>query len=184
MHRRDSIRSVRIALLAAGALVWALTPGAWAANGAGSLYVAGATSNPTHWDIPIGVPTVAEIRGVSTSEVGNPLPATIPVIVKSSDFNNITVTGTRIGLTNDYTFTFTPPATANGDKFDACNTGIVAYQTSGNNSNNDLIDDGLLNGSSSAAAGFRYTNANNEPLPCEFVGVEPAPWTGFKSLYR
>jgi len=183
MNHSHSIRPARMAFLAA-VLVCALTPGAWAAIAAGSLYVAGATHNPTHWDIPIGVPTTAEIRGVSTSEVGDPLPATISVIVKSSHFGNTIVTATRIGATSDYTFSFTPPAIANGDAFDACATGIVAYQTNGNNSNNDLIDDGLQNGSSNSAAGFRYTNAANEPLPCGVVGVEETPWTGFKSLYR
>jgi hypothetical protein len=183
MNSRSSIRSVRIALLAAGALVWALTPGAWAA-GAGSLFVAGATGNPTHFDIQIGVPTNAEIRGVPTSEAGDPLPATIDVIVKSSQFGNTTVTGTRIGLTNNYSFTYTPPAIANGDEFDACATTIVAYITNGNNSNNDLIDDGLQNGSSNASAGFRFVDANGDPIDCEVLGVEPTPWAGFKSLYR
>jgi len=176
--------SLRIVFLAAAALACALTPGAWAAIANGSLYVAGATHNPTHWDIPIGVPTAAVIVGVSTSEVGDPLPATITVIVKSSNFGNVSVTGTRIGVTSDYSFSFTPPTIANGDPIDACSTGIVAYQDEGNNSNNDLIDDGLQNGSVNAAAGFRYTNAANEPLPCLIVGVEPTPWTGFKSLYR
>jgi hypothetical protein len=182
-NRRDSIRPVCTALLATGALTLALTSGAWA-NGAGSLYVAGATNTPTHWNIQIGVTTNAEIRGVLTSEVGSPLPATINVIVKSSDFGNTTVTGTRIGMTSDYSFSYTPPAIANGDDFDACNTSIVAYQSNGNNSNNDLIDDGLQNGSSSAAAGFRFTDASGNPLPCQLVGVEPTPWSGFKSLYR
>jgi hypothetical protein len=183
MNSRYSLRSVRIALLAAGALVWASTSGAWAA-GAGSLYVAGATSTPTHWNIEIGVPTVAEIQGVPTSEAGDPLPATIDVFVKSSLFGNTTVTGTRIGMTSDYSFTYTPPAIANGDGFDACSTVIVAYITSGNNSNNDLIDDGLQNGSTDASAGFRFVDANGDPIPCQSVGVESTPWTGFKSLYR
>jgi hypothetical protein len=169
-----------IALIAALAIV----PAAYAGIASGSLYVAGATSNPTHWDIPIGVATTAEIRGVTTAEVGDPLPATINVIVKSSHFGNTTVTGFRIGATSDYSFSYTPPAIFSGGAFDACDTGIVAYQSNGNNSNNDLIDDGLKNGSSNSAAGFRYTNAANTPIPCESVGVEPAPWSSFKQLYR
>jgi hypothetical protein len=183
MKSRYSMRSVRIALLAAGALVWASSTGAWAA-GAGSLFVAGATSTPTHWNIQIGVPTVAEIQGVPTSEAGDPLPATIDVIIKSSDFGNVTVIGTRIGMTSNYSFTYTPPAIANGDEFDACNTTIVAYITNGNNSNNDLIDDGLQNGSTNASAGFRFVDANGDPIECVVLGVESTPWTGFKSLYR
>jgi len=152
-----------------------------AANGPGALYVAGASNTPTHWNIPIGVATNAEIRGVG-SEVGSPLPATITVIVKSSQFGNTFLVGTRIGLTNDYSFSYTPPAVANGDDFNACNTTIVAYVTTSQNSSNDLIDDGLANGSSSSAAGFRFLDGAGVPIECT-VGVAPSTWGNVKKLF-
>jgi hypothetical protein len=177
----------RSRLPGAGAAIAVLlsAPLAWGAIGAGSLYVASSPSqNPTHWDIPIGVPVVAEIRGVLASEVGGSFPPTITVIVKSSDFGNTFLTATRIGMTADYTFTYTAPAVANGDPFDACNTTIVAYVENGQNSNNDLIDDGQQNGSSNAACGFRFLNAAGQTIPCGPVGVEPRPWSSVKALYR
>jgi hypothetical protein len=162
-----------------------VAPVAWAAtNGAGSLFVSGAGGNPTHWDIPIGVQTTAEIRGVDPAEVGGSLPATLTVWVKSSQFGNTMLTATRIGLTADYTFTYTPPAVANGDLFDACGTTIVAYYELGLNSNNDLRDDGLQNGSANAASGFRFVDSNGDPIECEEVGVEAAPWSQVKTHYR
>jgi hypothetical protein len=157
---------------------------AWAAQGAGSLYVAGASGNPTHWDIPIGVPTVAEIRGVLASEVGGTLTPTITVIVKSSHFGNTVLVGTRIGLTSDYSFSYTPPAVAAGDDFDACATTIVAYHENGQNTNNDLIDDGLQNGSSNSAAGFRFVDGAGDPIDCIDVGVDASTWSTVKSRYR
>ena len=60
----------------------------------------------------LGSTVAAEIRGVSTSEVGSPLPATITVIVKSSQWGNTALTATRIGTTNNYAFTYTPPTRA------------------------------------------------------------------------
>lgn len=172
-------------IAAAGiAATCAFVPGSWAANGAGSLYVAGASGNPTHFDIPIGVATKAEIQGVLASEVGGALPATLTVYVKSSHFGNTVVTATRIGVSSDYTFSFTPPALANGDDFDACATTIVAYHAPGQNSNNDLIDDGIQNGSSGAAAGFRFVDGAGVAIPCVSVGVEAVLWSQVKAAYR
>jgi hypothetical protein len=177
-HNINRIRSTCALVLAV-----AFASSAMAANGPGSLFVAGASSTPTHWNIPIGVETCAEIRGVGT-EVGDPLPPTITVIVKSSEFGNTTLVGTRIGVTNDYSFCWTPPATANGDLFDACGTTVVAYVSNGQNTSNDIIDDGVQNASSNAAAGFRFVDGNGDPIECIVLGVDEAPWSGVKTLYR
>jgi len=171
-------------LLAAAAVLGLATSPAWSAIGAGSLYVAGAATTPTHFDIPIGVPTNCEIRGVLASEVGGSLPATLTVYVKSSAIGNTAVTATRIGVTSNYTFSYTPPALANGDDFDACDTTVVAYFEVGQNCNNDLIDDGLQNGSSGAAAGLRFVDALGVPIDCVSLGVESTVWSRVKSLYK
>lgn len=165
------------AALVASVLILSVGARAWASIGAASLVVAGATHTPTHWNIPVGVPTTAELRGVATSEVGDPLPPTITAYIKSSHLGNTVVTATRIGSTSDYTFTWTPPDTA-------CSTTIVAYGSLGRNANNDVLDDGLQNGSQSAACGFRFVDAQGGEIQCDVVGVGPAPWGSVKGLYR
>lgn len=170
--------------IALTATLLSIAPAAQAANGAGSLIVDGASSTPTHWNIQIGVPTTARICGVTTAEAGDPLPATIPVIIKSTTFGNTTVTGTQIGTSDCYEFTYTPPAVANGDDFDACATVIVAYIVNGLNSNNDIIDDGIANGSGTSAAGFRFVDANGDPIDCIELGVQSLPWSGVKRLFE
>jgi len=167
------------------ALVWSLVvicsaAIAHAEHGTGSLFVAGATHTPTHWNIPFAS-TTAEIRGVSTSEVGNPLPPTIVVFVKSSSAGNVQITAVRIGLTNDYTFTYTPTNPGPGGML--CGTTAVAYARPGLNTNNDLLDDGQQNGSSKATCGFRFVDAVGRPLEC-IVGVESLPWGLVKTRYR
>ena len=165
-----------------GALALVIAAGASTASradiGAGSLYVAGATNTPTHWNIVPGVTITAEIQGVSTSEVGDPLPATIDVWVKSSHFGNTQLTATRIGLSSDYSFTYTPPTQSEG----ACGTTIVVYQDLGNKANNDLLDDGLQNGSASAASGFRFVTGSGESVDCP-LAVQPSRWGSVKHLY-
>jgi hypothetical protein len=164
-------------LLAAGAAV--------ADNGAGSLIVSGATCTPTHWNIPIGVPTTAQICGVTTGEAGSPLPATITVWVKSTQWGNTMLTATLVdAVAGCYEFTYTPPAVANGDDFDACGTTIVAYVDLGMNANNDICDDGLDNGSGTSASGFRFVDAAGDPLECVTVGVDEVPWGQVKHLYE
>ena len=143
--------------------------------GTGSLLVAGATNTPTHWNVTFGSPIMAEIHGVSPSDVGNPLPPTIVVFVKSSAFGNVQLTAARIGVTNDYAFTYTPT--------NPCGTTVVAYTRLGLNTNNDLLDDGEQNGSRKAAAGFRFVDANGELLDCP-LGVEPSSWGLIKARYR
>src|SRR5262245_28649199 len=140
---------------------------AWAVQGAGSLYVPSSTSQtPTHWNIPNVGTTVAEIHGVLPSEIGGSCGPTLDVFVKSSTFGNTMVTATQIGSSCDYTFSYTPPSVANGDPLDACATTIVAYFSPGLNSNNDLIDDGMQNGSTDSASGFRFLDADGNPISC------------------
>jgi hypothetical protein len=151
-----------------------------AEHGTGSLFVAGATNTPTKWNIPSSSSTTAEIRGVSTSEVGNPLPPTIDVFVKSSDFGNVAVIAVRIGTTADYTFTYTP---ASPGGMPMCGTTVVAYARLGLNTNNDLLDDGQQNGSRKASAGFRFVDASGRPEDCP-LGVEASLWGLVKARYR
>ena len=159
-------------------LAWgALASPAGATIGDASLFVAGANSTPTHWDIPIGVPTTVELRGVSTADVGGPLPAALTVWVKSSDFGNTMLTAMRIGVSSDYTFDYMPPAFA-------CGTTVVAYLTLGYEANNDLADDGIANGSGTAASGLRFIDGNGMPIDCEPVSLGPETWGRLKALYR
>ena len=157
---------------------------AWSVTGDASLFVPGATNTPTHFNVQIGVPVVVEIHGVPTQEVGDPLPATLDVWVKSSLFGNTQLVATRIDDTNNYTFTYTPPAIANGDDFNACGTTTVAYKVIGRIANNDYCDDGLRNGTADAGSGLRFVDANGNPLTCQTVGVESTPWGKVKSHYR
>lgn len=166
------------------AAVLGLATAAMAVTGDGSLYVAGATTTPTHWNVQIGVPVVVEIRNIPAQELGGSYPPTIVVWVKSSYFGNTQLVATRIGLTSDYTFTYTPPAKAIGDSFDACGTTIVAYQTLGRNANNDYCDDGMANGSWDAASGLRFVDTNGMPLECMPVPTDPSTWTNVKGLFR
>ena len=162
------------------ALAWALlvTCSAAIANaeiGTGSLFVAGATHTPTHWNVQFGSPIMAEIHGVSSSDVGSPLPPTIVVFVKSSALGNFQLTAARIGATNDYAFTYTPT--------NPCGTTVVAYTRLGLNTNNDMLDDGQQNGSRKAAAGFRFVDANGDLPDCP-LSVEPSSWGLIKVRYR
>lgn len=178
--------SVRPKCLALGlyvvlALGWT-APG-WAINGQGSLIVFGAEHTPTHWDIGIGVPVGAEIHGVDPGEVGGSLPATLTIWVKSTFFGNTMLIANRIGLTNDYAFTYTAPAIAHGDNFDACSTTIVSYYEFGLNANNDYADDGTKNGSGISASGLRYVD-DAVPLECEPVSLDASTWSGVKALFH
>ena len=180
MNRQRS-RTSRVRT-AGEALGWALVVTCCAAIanaeiGTGSLFVAGAANTPTHWNVPFGQ-IMAEIRGVSTSDVGDPLPPTIVVFVKSSAFGNVELKAFRISATNDYVFTYWPMSLETG-----CGTTVVAYTRLGLNANNDLLDDGEQNGSRKAAAGFRFVDANGELLDCP-LGVEPSSWGLIKARYR
>jgi hypothetical protein len=159
------------------ACVGLLTSPALADNGQASLFVAGASHTPTHWNIPILTPITAELRGVSTMEVGDPLPATLTVWVKSTYFGNTMLTATRIDDTSDYTFDYTAPE-------EACFTSIVSYYDIGLNANNDLADDGIRNGSGISASGFRYVDDMGLLIDCEPVGTEARSWGTIKGMYR
>ena len=166
------------------AAVLGLATAAMAVTGDGSLVVPGATYTPTHFNVQIGVPVVVEIRNIPVHELGGSYPATLDVWVKSSYFGNTLLVATRIGLTSDYTFTYTPPAKANGDAFDACGTTIVAYKTIGRNANNDYCDDGMINGTWDAASGLRFVDAFGVPLECMPVPTDPSTWGTVKGLFR
>lgn len=167
----------RVAAICLVVLAWIVVASPSGATiGDASLFVAGANSTPTHFDIPIDVVTTAELRGVSTAEAGSPLPSTLLVWVKSSVLGNTMLTATRIGTTSDYTFDYTPPPLA-------CGTTIVAYIEIGLEANNDLADDGLPNGSGTAAAGFRFTDSTGMPIECP-VSVSADTWGKVKALYR
>jgi len=183
MHSQKKI--VRLLGCAVAAATMLAGTAAFAVNGAGSLIVPGATCTPTHWNVPIGVPATAQICGVTTAEAGSPLPATITVWVKSSQWGNTQLTATLVdAVAGCYEFTYTPPAVANGDDFDACGTTIVSYVNVGMNANNDICDDGLDNGSGASASGFRFLDDSGAPIDCVSVGVEQAPWSQVKRLYQ
>jgi len=165
--------------IGASAMVLALLAPApsWGAIGAASLEVMGASSTPTHWDVPLGVETMAILWGVSVREVGNPLPPTIPVWIKSSDGENTMVVADRIADTNDYRFSYLPPG-------DACGSTIVAYTTNALSANNDLADDGVRNGSGRSASGIRFVDTQGEPLLCVITARTASSWGRVKSAYR
>src|SRR5262249_23228517 len=135
------------------------------------------TTTPTHWNIQVGVTTKVEIHGVLASEVGGSLPATLTVYVKSSVFGNTVLTATQLGASGDYTFDYTAPS-------NACGTTIVSYFELGQNTNNDLCDDGLKNGSANAASGLRFLNAQGNPISCEPLGTESTTWGHLKTMYQ
>ena len=167
--RRTDALFLSIALLS-------LAPTAQATIGAASLYVAGVTTTPTHFNIPTQTPITVSLCGVTEAEVGGPLPATLPVFVKSSDFGNAAVTADRVGDSDCYEFSYTAP-------IHACNTTIVAYISGGHHANNDLADDGLANGSGSSASGLRFLDGDGEPIGCS-VPTERSSWGVVKQLYR
>jgi len=169
------MRSRIVALCAVLTLIAGAGP-AGAAIGYASLYVDGADSTPTHFDIPVNVVATVELRGVSMDDVSGPLPETLTVWVKSSVNGNTMLTATRIGTSSDYTFDYMPPS-------DACNTTVVAYVSLGREANNDLADDGLPNGSGTAAAGLRFLDSNGVVIDCP-VSVEGGSWGTVKALYR
>ena len=170
------MRSRSAQLVCALAIVALTSSTGWATIGAGVLDVAGANSTPTHFDIPTGAVTTATICGVATGEVGDPLPATITVWVKSSNLGNTELTANLIADTDCYEFSYTPPT-------GACNTTIVAYQDLGLEANNDMADDGVVNGSGTAASGLRFVDEFGNPIECT-VPIDDVSWGMIKSLYR
>src|SRR5262245_29586988 len=142
------------------------TPGAPGAtpqcDGAASLPV----FNNQHYALAAGASIISKIVGATdltgseTCTGGSP---GVDVIIKSS-FGNQTVCGALSdcpGANCTITFSYTAP---NGPDVCACMTSIVAYEASGNNSNNDIIDNGAKDGSASGPAGFAYLDANGQPI--------------------
>src|SRR5207248_791164 len=130
------------------------TPSASGCTGATSLPV----FNPTHYEVQIGTTITGKIIGATDltgAETCSSGGSGVDVIVKSSNFGNTTLCGTLSGCPGPAcTITYTYNAPLNG-----CETGVVAYKINGNNSNNDIIDDGIKNGSACAAAGYAYVDA-------------------------
>lgn len=158
------------------ALVCCMSGAAFATIGNATLAVAGANTTPTHFDIPLEVATTATLCGVSTSEVGDPLPTTITVWVKSSELGNTMLTATRIGVTDCYEFSYTPP-------FWACGTTIVAYQRLGLDANNDVAMDGSLDGVWTGASGLRFVDEFGYPIEC-IIPIRERSWGAVKQLFR
>src|SRR5262249_9706227 len=128
---------------------------------------AGATAlpvfNPTHYAVQIGTTITSKIigatdlTGTETCSAGG---SGVDVIVKSTPLGNTTLCGSLSGCPGaGCTITFTYTAPDNG-----CQTEIVAYLTNGNNTNNDIIDDGILNGSGTAAGGLAFVDGSGNPI--------------------
>ena len=136
--------------------------------------------------LQIAVPHIMYIVGASPAEVGDPAPATIPVWVKNPDLGNTMYTATRTELWG-YAFTYTPPAISAGDAFDACGTAIVSY---GNGPEGGYVAQAICWGPgwtcdiSPAPAFLWFVNASWTGIPCLPTGVEDAPWSSIKKLYR
>lgn len=166
---------------AAGAAALALAPGASAAAGTpGSLcanpFVCPGTTalvrhNSTHYKLPVGTGGVFAIVGATDVS-----PGPVDVIVKSSTLGNTTVPGVAApDPLHGITITFAYTAPANG-----CDTSVVAYVAPGNVTNNDVVDDGLLNGSGTSVGGFAFTNASGTVIACSAT-APPVPLTGTAS---
>jgi hypothetical protein len=120
--------------------------------------------NNTHYGLKIGHTVTCTIDGAADVS-GN---STVTIYIKHGSAGNETVTGSvsGTGAGTTVTFTYTAPADL------GCNTAIVAYSAPGNGATNDIIDDGVKNGSAAAAAGFGYLDANGLPITC---GGTPPP---------
>src|SRR5262245_9402640 len=127
--------------------------------------VSGCVGNtPTHYNVLVpGGCVSARIDGATDLGTATTAPNTINIIIKSSALGNTIVVGTKNTGNGapqpSYEFTYCPPS-------NLCNTTIVAYDTNGNNSNNDYLDDGVKNGSSGAAAGFRAVDSSGQSIQC------------------
>jgi len=95
-------------------------------------------------------------------------------------------TATRTGVW-EYEFTYTPPAISAGDVFDACGTSIVSY---GNGPEGGYVARAICWGPGwtcdayPAPAILWFVNASGTGAPCPPTGVEDAPWSSIKKLYR
>jgi len=120
---RTAAGLIAVVALAATALV--LVPGASAAPKAGTLDCPTLTPfNANKYALKVGSTVTCTIDGASDASGKT----TVPVIIKSSQLGNTTVTGTvsGSGSSTKVTFTFTAPT-------GGCNTVVVAYISNGNN---------------------------------------------------
>jgi len=109
-------------------------------------------NNPTHYAVTPGTTVNGEIIGATDV----PNQGLVIVAIKSSDFGNTTVTG--IVFEGTITFRWDVPATG------VCGTTDVAYASLGHVSNNDIIDDGLKNGTGVAQAGYAIVDASGNVI--------------------
>jgi len=124
------------------------------------------TVNDQHYDTHPGDSLIGKIIHASDllgTEHCTSGPAGVDVFVKSTDFGNITLCGSLSscpGANCTITFSWTVP---NGPTICPCNTSIVAYKDTGNNSNNDIIDDGVINGGNNPA-GYAFLDQNGNVI--------------------
>ncbi len=160
-----------VAIVVVVAAAAALVPGAVAGIASGALNCTLPKYNPTHYAIQTGQTVTCTIDGASDASGKT----TVPVIIKSSDLGNTTVTGTvsGTGSSTKITFTYTAPVVA-------CNTTIVAYISNGNNSNNSKITAG-----GTAAAGFAFVDASGKGITtCTPPPPNPLIYLGYADTYR
>ena len=151
----------------------ALAAGALCNTPSATPLCAGATSLPVfnsqHYTVEAGATIISTIVGATdltgseTCTGGSP---GVDVFIKSSfaPGGNQTVCGALSncpGANCTITFSYTAP---NGPDVCACMTSIVAYKTTGNNSTNDIIADGVFNGTPTGPAGFGFVDANGQPI--------------------
>ena len=116
-------------------------------------------TNKIHYDVLAGTTVTSKIVGATdltgTESCTGGSAGTIDVFVKTSFFGNQVVCGTLSGCPGNHctvTFTYASDATC------SCNTSIIAYGAAGNNSNNDIIVDGVLDGNGNQGAGYAYVD--------------------------
>jgi hypothetical protein len=139
-------------LLGVVAGLLAFVPTAAAAHAPGGLNCPLPVYNSTHWQLTVGQTVTCTIQGAS--DVSGQ--STVDVIIKSAALGNTTVTGTVSGSGANTTITFTFTADAA-----RCDTNIVAYSDSGNNTDNRFISP-----PGGSSAGFGYVDAQGNPVSC------------------
>jgi hypothetical protein len=152
-----------LTVLMATALV--LVPGASAGSKAGTLDCALNQFNSNKYALQVGTTITCTIDGASDASGKT----TVPVIIKSSDLGNTTVTGTvsGSGSSTKVTFEFTAP-------LGGCNTVVVAYISNGNNTT-------LAGGN---AGGFAYVNSSGKLLTtCNAAPATPKIFLGYADNY-
>jgi hypothetical protein len=150
---RRGVAGIKSALLLATAtVVMVVVPSASAAHAPGGLNCPLPVYNSTHWQLTVGHSVTCTIEGAS--DVSGQ--STVDVIIKSTTLGNTIVTGTvsGSGANTTITFSFTADATR-------CDTNIVAYGTSGNNTDNRFITP-----PGGSSAGFGYVDAQGNPAVC------------------